>query len=139
MSIMPAILCGPWAAPQRSPLWISSQVRSSSEKNLTTRMPLLGFVQDSDIYKPKILNPTTSIDTSDRVLACRNDLRVKVGRRPKEARTIKHVLEGYGRNTTSFFPRPPNNLPLLVPRSAVDASPSQSTGFTALSHLILHS
>ena len=98
------------------------------KENLFTRMPLLGFVPEGEIYKPKMLNPTTSIDTSDRVLMCRNDLRVKVGRRPKESRTIKQVLEGYSRNSSSFFPRPPNNLTLLVPRSSMDASRPNKLG-----------
>ena len=34
------------------------------KENLYTRMPLLGFVPEGEIYKPKMLNPTTSIDTS---------------------------------------------------------------------------
>ena len=98
------------------------------KENLTSKMPLLGFVPENEIDKPKMLNPTTSIDTSDRVLACRNDLRVKVGRKPKEARTIKMVLDGYGRGESSFFPRPPNNRPLLVSRSSIDASRPNKLG-----------
>ncbi len=101
---------------------------SYKRENLTTKMPMLGFIEEAKIYKPPILNPTTDVSTARRVLMCRNDLRVKVGRRAKEERTIKFSIEGIGRNTKSFFPRPINNRPILVPTNSQDASKRNKLG-----------
>lgn len=88
---------------------------SFSRPNLLSSKPNLGFVKESDLYKPPMLNDTTSISTARRVLNCKNDLRVKVGRRAKDKFSL-HQTSGVGRNTQSIFPREhQNNLALLIP------------------------
>ncbi|AGM15759.1 hypothetical protein PGVV14_0013 [Preplasmiviricota sp. Gezel-14T] len=46
---------------------------------------------------------------------CRMDYVVKSGRAPKEAQKVLPSYHGVARNTSSVFPRPSNDGPLLVP------------------------
>jgi hypothetical protein len=87
---------------------------SFKRENLTTKNPNLGYVPENQIYKPAMMNETTSISTARRVIMCRNDLRVKVGRPAKDKFKL-HQTSGVGRKTNDIFPRErPNNLPLHI-------------------------
>ena len=50
-----------------------------------------------------------------RVEGCRTDLMVKTGRPVKDAIKVLPSYHGVGRGTSSVFPRPANDGPLLVP------------------------
>lgn len=87
---------------------------SFKKENTTTRQPSLGFVDPRKMDKPAMHNATTSISTARRVLHCRNDLRVKIGRPPKDRFAVGQVT--IGRKTTSIFPREhPNNGRIMIP------------------------
>jgi|TARA_E500000318_G_scaffold53039_1_gene49393 hypothetical protein len=93
-----------------------------SRANLLSRDPLLGFYDSvTDVYKPKMMNAALGIDTSRRVINCKNDLKTKVGRPAKEKSIVRPVTKGVGRNTSSVF-RQPANLPVIVPTHSQDAS-----------------
>ena len=82
--------------------------------NLLSREPHLGkYDSKNDVYKPKIMNASLGIDTSRRVIMCKNDLRVKVGRPAKDNARVEPSLKGVGRNTYCKFSRPTNNMPIL--------------------------
>lgn len=87
---------------------------SFKRENLTTKNPNLGYVPENQIYKPAMMNDTTNISTSRRVIMCRNDLRVKVGRPAKDKFKL-HQTSGVGRKTNDIFPRErPNNSKLHI-------------------------
>ena len=87
---------------------------SFKRENLTTKNPNLGYVPENQIYKPAMMNDTTSISTARRVIMCRNDLRVKVGRPAKDKFKL-HQTSGVGRKTNDIFPRErPNNSKLHI-------------------------
>lgn len=92
-----------------------------SRANLLSRDPLLAFYDSVADVKPKMMNAALGIDTSRRVINCKNDLMTKVGRPAKEKSIVRPVTEGIGRNTSSVF-RQPENLPILVPTHSQDAS-----------------
>ena len=88
---------------------------SFKRDNLLTKNPPLGFVDPKMMDKPPMHNQTTSIDTSRRVLMCKNDLRVKIGR-PAKDRFALGQTTGVGRKTTSIFPREHgNNGRIMIP------------------------
>jgi hypothetical protein len=88
---------------------------SFKRDNLLTKNPPLGFVDPKTMDKPAMHNQTTSIDTSRRVLMCKNDLRQKVGR-PAKDRFALNQTTGVGRKTTSIFPREhKNNGRIMIP------------------------
>jgi len=87
--------------------------------NLTNKKPLQAFQEN---YKPKMFSESLGCDTSRRVLSCRNDLRVKVGKKLKEKSTVKPSYEGVGRKTVSIFERPVNDLPLMPTYDSNDIS-----------------
>ena len=87
--------------------------------NLTNKEPLQAFQVP---YKPKIFSESLGCDTSRRVMMCRNDLRVRVGKKAKEKSIVRPSLEGVGRKTTSIFERPVNNLPILPSYDSNDIS-----------------
>ena len=87
---------------------------SFKRENLTTKNPNLGYVPENQIYKPAMMNDTTNISTSRRVIMCRNHLRVKVGRPAKDKFKL-HQTSGVGRKTNDIFPRErPNNSKLHI-------------------------
>ena len=91
---------------------------SFKRDNLLTKNPPLGFVDPKTMDKPAMHNAVTSIDTSRRVLMCKNDLRVKVGRSAKE-RFALNQTSGIGRKTGSIFPRKhPNNGKIMIPSNS---------------------
>ena len=89
---------------------------SFKRDNLLTKNPPLGFVDPKTMEKPAMHNQTTSIDTSRRVLMCKNDLRQKVGRPAKERFQLNQTT-GVGRHhNTSIFPREHgNNGRIMIP------------------------
>ena len=60
------------------------------------------------------MNASLGTDTSRRVIMCKNDLRVKVGRPAKDKQVVNPALKGIGRNTYCEFSRPPNNMPMYL-------------------------
>ncbi len=92
-----------------------------SRANLLSRDPLLAFYDNVTDYKPKMMNAALGIDTSRRVINCKNDLKTKVGRPAKEKSIVRPVTEGVGRNTSSVF-RQAANLPVIVPTHSQDIS-----------------
>lgn len=91
--------------------------------NLLSREPHLGkYDSKNDVYKPKIMNASLGIDTSRRVIMCKNDLRVKVGRPAKDNARVEPSLKGVGRNTYCKFSRPTNNMPILNMADSQNAS-----------------
>eukprot|EP00966_Prymnesium_polylepis_P222687 5151391-Prymnesium_polylepis.7 len=102
---------------------------SFSRANLLSKNPMIGFVDEATIHKgkPKMLNGTTDVSTKRRVIACRNDLRVKVGHPAKDKLTMKPPT-GIGRKTKSIFPRDPNNLAVYVPASSDDGARNSKLG-----------
>ena len=105
-------------------------VASFKRENLLTRSPFLGFVNEKDIYRTPMLNPTTSIATDRRVMCCRNDLRVSVGRPAKDKRSM-YAPNGFSNkelNTNNKFARPFNNYKLLIPTNSQDASKKSMLG-----------
>ena len=83
--------------------------------NLLTKNPPLGFVDPKNMDKPAMHNATTSISTARRVLHCRNDLRIKIARPPKD-RFALNQTSGIGRKTNSIFPREnANNGRIMIP------------------------
>ena len=88
---------------------------SFKRENMTTRNPALGYVDPMTMDKPAMHNQTTSISTARRVLMCKNDLRVKVGR-PAKHRFALNQTSGIGRKTSSIFTREhPNNGRIMRP------------------------
>jgi hypothetical protein len=87
--------------------------------NLTNRQPLQ---MQTEVYKPKMFSESLGCDTSRRVISCRNDLRVKVGKKSKEKSIVRPSLVGVGRNTQSTFAIPPNDLPLMPAYNSNDVS-----------------
>ena len=91
--------------------------------NLLSREPHLGkYDSKNDVYKPKMMNASLGTDTSRRVIMCKNDLRVKVGRPAKDKQVVNPALKGIGRNTYCEFSRPPNNMPVLKMADSQNAS-----------------
>jgi hypothetical protein len=83
--------------------------------NLLTKQPSLGFVDPKNMHQQPMMNDTTSISTARRVLHCRNDLRILIGRPPKDRFNVGQVT-GIGRNTNSIFPREKaNNGKIMIP------------------------
>ena len=89
---------------------------SFKRDNLLTKNPPLGYVDLlKDGQRPAMHNATTSISTARRVLMCKNDLRVKIGRPAKDRFALGQVT-GVGRKTTSIFPREHrNNGRIMIP------------------------
>lgn len=89
---------------------------SFKRDNLLTKNPPLGYVDLlKDGQRPAMHNATTSISTARRVLHCRNDLRVKVGR-PAKDRFALNQTSGIGRNSKSIFSREhANNGKIMIP------------------------
>ena len=87
---------------------------SFARANLLSRSPHLGKYEINEIYKPKMMSASLSIDTSRRVLNCTNTLRTSIGKAAKEKQTVKPTLTGLGRNLTS--------LPILIPTDSHVAS-----------------
>ena len=89
---------------------------SFKRDNLLTRNPALGYVDLlKDGQRPAMHNQTTSISTARRVLHCRNDLRVKIGR-PAKDRFALNQTSGIGRKTSSIFPREhANDGKIMIP------------------------
>jgi len=91
--------------------------------NLLSREPHLGkYDSKNDVYKPKMMNASLGTDTSRRVIMCKNDLRVKVGRPAKDKQVVNPALKGIGRNTYCEFSRPTNNMPILNMADSQNAS-----------------
>ena len=91
--------------------------------NLLSREPHLGkYDSKNDVYKPKMMNASLGTDTSRRVIMCKNDLRVKVGRPAKDNARVEPSLKGVGRNTYCKFSRPTNNMPILNMADSQNAS-----------------
>ena len=83
--------------------------------NLLTKNPPLGFVDPKNMDKPAMHNATTSISTARRVLHCKNDLRISIGRPPKQRFQLNQT-SGIGRKTNSIFPREnANNGRIMIP------------------------
>ena len=88
---------------------------SFKRDNLLTRNPPLGYVDPKNMEKPAMHNATTSISTARRVLHCKNDLRVKIGRSAKD-RFALNQTSGIGRKTSSIFPREhANDGKIMIP------------------------
>ena len=89
---------------------------SFKRENMTTKQPSLGYVDLlKDGHKPAMHNATTSISTARRVLHCKNDLRISIGRPPKQRFQLNQT-SGIGRNTNSIFPREnANNGRIMIP------------------------
>tara|TARA_R100000935_G_scaffold58878_1_gene98943 strand:+ start:3576 stop:3962 length:387 start_codon:yes stop_codon:yes gene_type:complete len=62
-----------------------------------------------------VANDITMYNNFRRVEGCRTDLQVKTGRPVKDAIKVLPSYHGVARNTSSVFPRPANDGPLLVP------------------------
>jgi len=87
---------------------------SFARSNIMSRDPHLGKYEINEIYKPKMMSASLSIDTSRRVINCTNTLRTSVGKTAKDKQTVKPTLTGIGRNLTS--------LPILIPTDSHVAS-----------------
>ena len=75
-----------------------------------------------------MLNNITNVAAYRRNIMCKNDLRVKVLRGPKDKFAIYNSLQGVARNQKSIFPRVKNNHPLLVPADSQNAYMKNSLG-----------
>ena len=62
-----------------------------------------------------VANDITMYNNFRRVEGCRTDLMVKTGRPVKDQQKVLPSYHGVARGTSSVFPRPANNGPLLVP------------------------
>ena len=98
------------------------------KKNLKSRTPLSGHQDDIQSNVPPMLNNITNVAAYRRNIMCKNDLRVKVLRGPKDKFAIYNSLQGVARNQKSIFPRVKNNHPLLVPADSQNAYMKNSLG-----------
>jgi hypothetical protein len=96
--------------------------------NLKTRRPLLGYQDNINENVPSVLTSLTADASYRRMINCRNDLRVKVLRGPKDKFKVHNSLEGVGRNQQSRFPKPKNNYPLLVPADSQNINVKNKLG-----------
>tara|TARA_R100000541_G_scaffold1635_2_gene6421 strand:- start:1266 stop:1655 length:390 start_codon:yes stop_codon:yes gene_type:complete len=62
-----------------------------------------------------VANNITMYNNFTREEGCRTDLMVKTGRPDKDQLKVLPSYHGVGRNTSSIFPRPSNDGPLLIP------------------------
>lgn len=87
---------------------------------LRTRNPLLGYQEGISEAAPAVLNALSADSSYRRMIMCRNDLRVKVLRAPKDKFKIHNSMIGVARNEKSIFQKPKNNHPLLIPADSND-------------------
>ena len=87
---------------------------------IRSRNPLLGYQEYISESAPPVLNALSADSSYRRMIMCRNDLRVKVLRAPKDKFKIHNLLIGVGRNEKSIFQKPKNNHPLLIPADSND-------------------
>jgi hypothetical protein len=95
---------------------------------LKTRNPLIGFQEGISEAAPAVLNALSADSSYRRMIMCRNDLRVKVLRAPKDKFKIHNSLIGVARNEKSIFQKPKNNHPLLIPADSNDIQRSNKLG-----------
>ena len=96
--------------------------------NMTTKEPSLGYVPPEQMHKQPMMNDCTSIDTSRRVIHCKNDLRIFIGRPPKDKFALNQT-SGVGRKTSSIFPREyANNGKIMVTSDSQVASKLNKLG-----------
>ena len=98
------------------------------KKQLLSRNPLLGYQEGLAETAPSVLTPLTADASYRKMINCRNDLRVKVLRGPKEKFKVHNSLEGVGRNQQSRFTKPKNNYPLLVAADSQNISLKNKLG-----------
>ena len=84
-----------------------------------------------NIYKPPMLNGTTTIDASRRVLSCRDDLRYIDGKKPKAERSLHPSV--IGRKLKPIFTKGGyiNNYPVLIPADSMFAGRNNKLGLVA--------
>ena len=87
---------------------------------LRSKNPLLGYQEYIAESAPPVLTPLTSDSSYRRMIMCRNDLRIKVLRAPKDKFKIHNTLIGVARNESSIFQKPKNNHRLLIPADSND-------------------
>ena len=88
---------------------------------LAQRDSHFGHVDPKQIYHEPTANNITILDGSRRLLPCKTDYIVTGGNRRKDEYVVRPSYEGNGRNTTSMFPRPPNNGNILIPSDSMYA------------------
>ena len=102
---------------------------SFSKTQLTNRDSHFGL--DTNVYHEPIANNITIQDMTRRPLPTKKDYIVTVGNRIKEEQIVKPSYEGVARNTSSDFPRPPNDGALLIPTDSMYADRLNRLGIVA--------
>ena len=112
--IIPSLTAG-LEGKEELPMLALIPTSSFKRENMTTKNPPLGFVDPKNMHQQPMMNDTTSISTARRVLHCKNDLRISIGR-PAKQRFQLNQTSGIGRNTNSIFPREKaNNGKIMIP------------------------
>jgi hypothetical protein len=125
---LPALYAGLTGDAPKKPPPVGKTTGSFVRQNLLSTQPNLGFVKENKLYKPKMYDNISKF-ADRRVMSCRNDLRVVIGNPPKDHLVVRPPLVGIGRRTHhKIFPRPQNNLPVLVPANSADASRPSKLG-----------
>tara|TARA_Y100000385_G_C12997719_1_gene595706 strand:+ start:681 stop:1076 length:396 start_codon:yes stop_codon:yes gene_type:complete len=98
------------------------------KKQLLSRNPLLGYQEGIRNDVPSVLTGLTADASYRKMITCKNDLRVKVLRAPKDKFIVHNSLKGVGRNEQSIFPKPRNDHSLLIPADSHNISLQNKLG-----------
>ena len=90
-------------------------VRASAPTHTQLTKRNTDFGVDIGRNHTSVANDITMYNNFRRVEGCRTDLQITVGRPVKDQQKVLPSYHGVARNTSSVFPRPANNGPLLVP------------------------
>ena len=90
-------------------------VRASAPTHTQLTKRNTDFGVDIGRNHTSVANDITMYNNFRRVEGCRTDLQVKTGRPVPDKQKVLPSYHGVARNTSSVFPRPANDGPLLVP------------------------